>query len=221
MSYLTRFASANYGGMRITTDTAQSIAAANDAHAIYGGATGSVLNFTFTAGCTQLITAFADAGGGKTTVTCGAGHTLANGDYCTISNTTNYDGAYLVSDVAGNNFAITKAFNGDDAQGTARRGDRLVAGYGADGVYSLGYSVSASEAGAAGSTASYTAYVNATAQTQAECKRKYANNDVGNSGAVGLVTIAEGDHVWFGLTSTGTNTITIAEANATIHRIET
>ena len=55
------------------------------------------------------ITAVADAGGGKITITS-ASHGLANGDYVTISGTASYDGWYLVSNVAENTFQVTKTY---------------------------------------------------------------------------------------------------------------
>ncbi|HUW34772.1 MAG TPA: hypothetical protein VM223_24450 [Planctomycetota bacterium] len=219
MSYLTVFPSTNYGGMKITGDAAQSVPEASVDQAIYGGATGAVSNFTFTAGATVDITAYADGGGGKVTCTT-AGHTFVNGDYIAITNTTNYNGVFIVSGVDGATFQITDTFNGDDEQGTARRGDRLVAAAGAGGTYIMGFSVSTSEGGAAGSTVEYSGYINATQQGQALCRRKYANNDVGNCGATGTLTLAVGDHVWFAMQSSGTNAITIEKANVVIHRIE-
>lgn len=219
MSYLTRFASTNYGGMKITSDAAQSITQASVDHAIYGGATGAVSNMTFAAGATFALTVFADGGGGKVTCTA-VGHTFANGDYVTIANTTNYNGVFVVSGVSGDTFQITDTWVANDAQGTARRGDRLVVGSGGDGTYILTFSVSANEGGAAGSTCEYSCYINATQQGQALCRRKYANNDVGNSSATGTLVLVAADHVWFAIKSSGTNTITIEKANAVVHRVE-
>jgi hypothetical protein len=65
---------------------------------------------------TGSITAFANAGGGKVTVTS-AGHGCYNGDSVKISETTNYNAAYTVSDVAANTFNITATWAGDDGTG--------------------------------------------------------------------------------------------------------
>ena len=62
----------------------------------------------------RAITAFADAGGGNTTVTCGT-HGLANSDIVTISGTTNYNGTYTIANVNTNTFTIVKAYAGNDA----------------------------------------------------------------------------------------------------------
>lgn len=83
-------------------------------------------------GVTNLITAFADASttggitafadsatspGVKTTVTAEA-HGLANGDTVIITATTNYNGTYVISNIAANTFDIIKVFTVDDATGT-------------------------------------------------------------------------------------------------------
>jgi len=66
---------------------------------------------------TGSITHFADAGAGQITVTSAA-HGLSNGDYVTISGTTNYNGWFLVANVATNTFEITDTWVSDDATGT-------------------------------------------------------------------------------------------------------
>lgn len=63
------------------------------------------------------ITAFADAGGGFTTVTSAA-HTINNGDTVTISGTSSYNGTFAVSSVTANTFDIPVTFVADDATGT-------------------------------------------------------------------------------------------------------
>lgn len=74
-------------------------------------------------GCIELnqytgdITAFADAGSSKTTVTS-ASHGLSNGFYVTISGTTSYNGSFFISSVATNTFVISTAYVADDATGS-------------------------------------------------------------------------------------------------------
>ncbi len=83
----------------------------------------------------RAITAFADAGGSTTTVTCGT-HGLANSDIVTISGTTNYNGTYTISGVATNTFVIAKAFVANDATGAvAGPGARTVILYYLDDTY--------------------------------------------------------------------------------------
>ncbi len=77
----------------------------------------------FETGLTGSITAFADAGGGFTTVTS-ATHGLSNGDTLLISGTTNYDGGFAVSASTTNTFAIEIAFVADDATGSFDSGSK-------------------------------------------------------------------------------------------------
>ena len=65
---------------------------------------------------TGTITAFADAGGGKVTVTS-VGHELETGDKVTILGTTNYNGSFTISGVTANTFDITDGWVADDATG--------------------------------------------------------------------------------------------------------
>jgi hypothetical protein len=62
------------------------------------------------------ITAFADAGGGKVTVTSEA-HGLSNADVAVIAETINYNGAFVVSGVTANTYEITVTWVSDDATG--------------------------------------------------------------------------------------------------------
>lgn len=60
-------------------------------------------------GETGTITAFADAGGGKVTVTS-AGHGLSSGEEVWIANSDNYNNKYTISNVATNTFEITETY---------------------------------------------------------------------------------------------------------------
>lgn len=66
---------------------------------------------------TGSITAFADAGGGQVTVTSAA-HGLTNGEYVIISGTTNYNGYFVVANVATDTYEITDTWVSDDGTGT-------------------------------------------------------------------------------------------------------
>jgi len=66
----------------------------------------------------RAITAFADAGGGQVTVTTNTTG-LSNGDEVRLTATDNYDDEYIIANVTGTTFDITKVFAGDDATGYA------------------------------------------------------------------------------------------------------
>ena len=77
-------------------------------------------------GADGAITAFADAGGGQITVSS-AGHGLSNGDTICIHNTINYNGSYVISNVAAGTFEITAIFVATET-GTWEFGWILIAG---------------------------------------------------------------------------------------------
>jgi surface protein len=67
-------------------------------------------DFTGSGWDTGSITAFADPGGGQVTVTTSAAHGYANNHVMRITGTTNYDGSYVISNVAATSFRITATF---------------------------------------------------------------------------------------------------------------
>lgn len=73
--------------------------------------------------CQRALTAFAAAPAPRaathTQVSC-ASHGLANADSVIIQGTTNYNGTWAISSVAGGTFEITKAYVANDATGTVR-----------------------------------------------------------------------------------------------------
>lgn len=70
-----------------------------------------------TVSITGSITAFANAGGGKVTVTSN-NHGLNDGYKVAITGTTNYNGTYTVSEITDNTFEITETWVSNDATGT-------------------------------------------------------------------------------------------------------
>lgn len=77
-----------------------------------------------------IITSFADATEGRTTVTS-ASHGLANGDAVTIENSTAYDGVYTAQNVATNTFTIAKTYTAETpaADTNWARNTRDLSGY--------------------------------------------------------------------------------------------
>jgi len=65
----------------------------------------------------ESITAFADAGGGRVTVTS-ASHSAYEGRYIEITGTTNYNGHFKCWNVTTNTFEIDNTWVSDDATGT-------------------------------------------------------------------------------------------------------
>lgn len=69
------------------------------------------------------ITAFADAGGGITTVTTSAAHGITTQQKVVITGTTNYNGTFTVTNASGSTFDINTAFVVDDATGSFDTGN--------------------------------------------------------------------------------------------------
>ena len=175
--------------------------------------------FTFSAGSTGAITAFADAGGGKVTVTS-ASHTLTDGGIVSISGTTSYNGIFAVSDVAGNDFNITDTWVADDGTGNFYEGDNLVVNAGAEGIYKIDFhshGVSAS----ANKTFECEIYKNTTIQEVAEAKRRFASNDTGVMGGGGIISVNAGDILTFAIFGiTDTTNFTFEHLNIAMHNID-
>jgi len=66
----------------------------------------------------DLITAFANTGGGEVTVTTSANHGMSEDDPVAIASTTNYDGNYTATSITSNTFRITHSWEGNDATGS-------------------------------------------------------------------------------------------------------
>ena len=108
------------GEMTSFSNALETVISTTDTYVPINFVTGGVVTlqaFRANPGATGSITAFADAGGGLTTVTS-AGHTLANGDTASISGTTSYNGVFVVSSATTNTYDIVTPFAADDATGT-------------------------------------------------------------------------------------------------------
>jgi surface protein len=104
--------SQNLGGWRPSKATTMSVMFSGTAlgTANYDALLTGWTDFTGTGWRNGAITAFADAGGGQVTVTTATAHGYANGHVMRITDTTNYNGSYVISNVAATSFRITAAF---------------------------------------------------------------------------------------------------------------
>lgn len=125
--------------------TATVINEANAATLLHGiMSAGANSGFTFSAGSTGAITAWADAGDGEVTATS-VGHSLTANDEISIDSTTNYNGVYKVASVTTDTFNIVATWVADDAAGNYVEGDVLTVGV--KGAYAFAYAVSMTSAG--------------------------------------------------------------------------
>ena len=90
--------------------TAMTIDLVNEWHAINGLSNVGADGMTFHAGGNGSITAVADGGGGTIDITSTA-HGLSAGDIVCVTNTTDYDGVYVINSVTANTFNVTATWN--------------------------------------------------------------------------------------------------------------
>lgn len=224
MTYITQAAETAIAEMKMYDATQTvTINTADIIHAVLGFSTGQVDKWTFdSGGSNTAITAFADAGGGDVTVTS-AGHTLAADDIVVITNTTNYNGAYVVQGISGNDFDITHSWDGDDAAGQATQPSTLKAGSSAAGDYKVNFAIAGMSAAGVNKVFEWVVYKNVTAQTQIASERNHSGTDMGSMSGVGFIpTIAEDDIIWLSCANTtgaDTTNYTLEHVNVNLERL--
>ena len=174
--------------------------------------------FTFEAGGTGAITAFADAGGGKVTVSSAA-HGRSNGAVISQSGTTNYNGIYIISGVTAGSYDITATWLGDDASGNWYHGDNLKLDAGFAGLYDIDFNGYGSSA-LANKVFEFRIYKNIDFISNLHAKRKFATVDIGPFAGSGLIQLADGDIISFGVvgeTDTTNFTLEHSDINITKH----
>ena len=201
--------SVNYGEMYFNNNsTVTVIETADTPIAIKEFTVGLLNDWTYTAGSTGAITAYADYGGtvAGTVKATDAGHGLATDDVISIRGTTNYNGIFQITVIDSDNFYFTDTWVNDNVASDWDQGDYLTVA--TDGTYKISWDISASEGGGAGSTLTYAVYVNATIEDRSRIQRKFPNNDIGAFGGHSFVTLSAGDIVFITASSSGTNDMT-------------
>lgn len=214
--------SAEYAEMYLNNNSNASVLeTANTPIALRQFTTGDVSGWTFDAGLTGAITAYADYNGtvAGTVLATSATHGLSTGDIISIRGTTNYNGVFQITVVGASSFYFTDTWVADDGASDWDEASYLEAGVDASGKYHVSWSLSTSEGGAAGSTVTFIIYINETAQSRTTISRKFSNNDVGAMASSGIIDVVVGDRVFITAESTGTNDITNKYGNFTIIRL--
>lgn len=174
--------------------------------------------FTFQAGSTGSITAFADAGSGNVTVTSAA-HGMSNGDIISIAGTTNYNGVFTVANATTNTYTIVDTWVANDATGTWIKGDNLTVDTGIDGLYKVDFSIFGFSA-TNNKLFRWKVYKNATWETVLHTERIFATNDVGAMGNSGLIQLSDGDKITFAIENgTDTADFTMQHVSLTLVKI--
>lgn len=212
-----------YGEMfACENNTATALAITNVYHAIHAiWSTGTTLRgVTYTAGKTGPIASVAEgtADDGKVTVTDVA-HGLLTGDYITISNSTDYDGQFVVTRLTADTFEIAETWT-ETRTGTWIMGDYLRVAEA--GVYRIDWSASAQSASSTVENYKIEPVHNLTDIDEA-ASESTINNGAGISvfGGGAIHTFAAGDRVWLKLkqATAGNDNITLTHANLRVSSI--
>lgn len=173
-----------------------------------------VHSMSFEAGQDGTIASVANGGGGEITVTTTNPHNLAEGDFVSLTNTTDYDGVYEVESIGGANiFNVTVAWNvnrtGGWAQGSSLSPDETV---------TIAAHISISATPGANKTFEFGLFKNGVIQPEWTQSRKFAAADEGNITLVGEEGLTKGDILQFGVMNTTDNTdIVINHLNFVVH----
>lgn len=173
-----------------------------------------VHSVSFEVGQDGVITSVADGGGGKITITTPIPHNLIEGDYVSITNTTDYDGLYEVTDIVdGTHFKVTAAWNvnrtGGWAQGSSLSPDETV---------TIAAHISISAIPGANKIFEFGIFKNGVIQPEWTQSRKFSAADEGNITLVGEEALTKGDILQLGVMNTTDNTdIVINHLNFVMH----
>ena len=176
---------------------------------------GLLMGFSFGPGSTGSITAYSD-GSGKVIVDS-VGHGLESGHCISITGTTNYNGVWQVTKIDADHFSIPATWVSDDGASDWCEGSYLKVGPGGAGHYIMSFNFSCSEGGGAGSNVLCETYVNCIGCPKCISKRKFPNNDYGALVGQSVIDLAVGDRVYFTLSSSGTNDLTLEFGNFNLH----
>ncbi len=178
--------------------------------------------FTFNAGSTGPISAFADYSGtvAGTVKATDVAHGLATGAILSQSGTTNYNGIFTITVIDVDNYYFTDAWVADDATGNWYEGDNLVVDVGSGGIYFLNLHGFGSSAGA-NKTFEFELYKNATPQENVEAQVRFSSGDIQTIGGGGIVTLADGDIITLGIIGlTDATDFTLAHTNVSMFLLQ-
>jgi hypothetical protein len=200
--------------------TAMAIDIVNVYHACPNGLEGLENGFTYKNGKVSAVTSVASAAGG-TKITCtSVAHGFLNGEIITITNSTNYDGVYVVESKTNDTFVVAKAYVATRAF-NAVRGFSLRANTGTSGVFGIEWNASARNVSGTNKDWRIEANVNLVAEDKASSQIRLPSSTETSTLAAGcLVSISAGDYIWISVKNLTDNTdLVIVDANLRIRRI--
>jgi len=208
--------------------SAATVDAVDQVHGALGHTAGVLQNWTFQAGATKSISAFADY---SATVTgtikaTAATHTLSTGDIVcltganiVIGGANEYAGIYTITVIDADEFYFTNADWNATTTATVTRPDMIVAGADSGGVYEFSGGGSFTPAGN-NKTYDFQAYLNTTPQPKIHARLTTRNaTEYSQPSGRGILTITKGDVLWYGITGiTDATNFTMYSANTILTR---
>ncbi len=173
--------------------------------------TGDQHDFTFDAGGTGAITAYADFGiaAGDTVTVTDNGHGLSDGDFIVIRGTTNYNGVWQIGLIDVNSFYIVDTWVADDGASDWEEPSYLQLTAGSGETFHVSWHLSAQKAGGASATVTWCVYKNTTAFDKTISQREMPGTDIGSISGGGLIgSVSGGDRFFMVIQSDNTNDIT-------------
>lgn len=215
-----------YGGMYLHENvTALTIEKVSLPHAIHGYTEGHLAaNWTFFAGKSVTITAYATSDAGAKTLVSSEATGLTNGDIVTIANTTSYDGIWVIEQVvASTSFVIATAFVANDGASVGHAAGYLTStDLSATGVYLVNITMNPTPA-TNNDAFEFEVYLDATEQlaTEVQIKLGAAGTDFSVAHSQGIIEYTAGQKVWCKVENvTGAGDLTIRNANITVTRVQ-
>ena len=167
--------------------------------------------FTFDAGGTGAITAYADFGiaAGDTVTVTDNTHGLDDGDFIVIRGTTNYNGVWQIGLIDVNSFYIVATWVADDGASDWEEPSYLQLTSSANETFNIEWHASSQKASGASATVMWCVYKNTTAILKTITEREIPGTDIGSVSGGGLiVSVSAGDRFFMVIQSDNTNDIT-------------
>ena len=203
--------------MYCTSDSTATIDTQNSWLAGGGFTEGKNTGFTFISAIKKAITEAADGGDGEVTFTA-ASHGLSEGDYVSITGSTDYDDLYEIQSVTTDTFNVTATWT-QTRTGNVVRGSAYKMCSACGGDFVIIGSISGSSA-TTNQTFEFAIAVNTTVQVDSYATRKFANNDTGNTSHTAILTLSKDDVIYPVLRNTsGTGNYTLKKSNVNMFRV--
>lgn len=191
-------------------------------HPVRNMSTGIVKEITFDAGSTGAVASIAEGPAGYITCTSN-GHGLLDGEIVYLTNSTDYDGKFIVANKTDNTFDVLETWT-QNRTCNWYQPSTLKVGAGGSGDFLVSYSVTADAESSGKNFKTEISYGGVTALADLDTcvaeKLFGTGADYSSLVGTGIVTLVAGDYIWLQLKNTTDATdLVIRHANINITRI--